>query len=52
MGEIFNYATGAIANRRQGHQALKETFRSIYEALQPGGLLWFDGAEPGRSAHA
>ena len=44
MGEIFNY----LHDPRNTDRALFKLFRRIHRALEPGGLLVFDGAEPGR----
>ena len=45
LGEIFNYRF----DRRNGAAALKKNLRRIYQALEPGGVLIFDVAEPGRN---
>jgi SAM-dependent methyltransferase len=44
IGECFNY----LFDEDNTDQALYALLRSIYEALDPGGLLLFDVAEPGR----
>lgn len=44
VGEVFNYRFDE-SNSRPARQAL---FRRIHDALQPGGLLLFDAAGPGR----
>jgi SAM-dependent methyltransferase len=44
LGECFNYLFDAANTRR----ALSGLFARIYDALQPGGLLIFDVATPGR----
>ena len=45
VGEAFCYA----ADPRAGLDALEARLRSIHDALEPGGLLLFDVAGPGRS---
>jgi SAM-dependent methyltransferase len=47
LGEVFNYLFDA-ANQPRRRARL---FRRIHDALLPGGLLVFDGAEPGRVRH-
>ena len=44
LGECFNY----LFDKRGGISELRRLFRRIYAALNPGGLLIFDIAEPGR----
>lgn len=44
IGECFNY----LFDEDNTEQALYALLRSIHEALDPGGLLLFDVAEPGR----
>jgi len=44
IGECFNY----LFDEYNTEQALYELLRRIHEALDPGGLLLFDVAEPGR----
>jgi hypothetical protein len=44
IGECFNY----LLDRDNSDAALAALFRRIYTALQPGGLLAFDVAVPGR----
>ena len=44
IGECFNY----LFDEDNTEQALYALVRSIHEALDPGGLLLFDVAEPGR----
>jgi len=44
MGEILNYQF----DERNNFQHLARLFRRIHDALPPGGLFVFDGAEPGR----
>jgi SAM-dependent methyltransferase len=44
MGECFNY----LFDEDNTDQALYALLRRIHEALDPGGLLLFDVAEPGR----
>jgi SAM-dependent methyltransferase len=44
LGEVFNYrfdSTNSVAS-------LRHVYRNIFDALQPGGLLVFDVAQPGR----
>ncbi len=45
LGEVLNYAFDAS----NSPAALERFFRGVQRALQPGGLLVFDLAEPGRS---
>lgn len=45
LGECFNY----LFDNRNGRSSLRRLFRQAYRALQPGGLLVFDVAEPGRA---
>lgn len=45
IGECFNY----LFDRRTSVPALRRLFRRIHAALEPGGLLIFDVAEPGRA---
>ena len=45
LGECFNY----LFDKRNGRSALRRLFRRAYRALQPGGVLVFDVAEPGRA---
>jgi SAM-dependent methyltransferase len=44
MGEIFNY----LSDSRNSDRELYKLFLRVYEALEPGGLFVFDGAEAGR----
>jgi SAM-dependent methyltransferase len=44
IGEIFNYA----CDERSGLEALTELARGVHAALEPGGVLLFDSAGPGR----
>jgi len=44
LGECFNY----LFDKTNSLSALRRLFRRIYIALEPGGLLIFDVAEPGR----
>ena len=44
IGEVFNY----LFDRQNTHAQLSRLFRRIHRALEPGGVLLFDGAEPGR----
>jgi SAM-dependent methyltransferase len=44
MGEVFNY----LFDDRNTQRRLGNLFRRIHDALCRGGLLVFDGAEPGR----
>jgi SAM-dependent methyltransferase len=44
FGEIFNY----LFDTENNEKSLYGLFRRVYEALNSGGLLIFDGAEPGR----
>jgi SAM-dependent methyltransferase len=44
IGECFNY----LFDEGNTDEALTERFRRIHAALCPGGVLLFDGAEPGR----
>jgi SAM-dependent methyltransferase len=46
LGECFNY----LFDRRNGRLSLVRLFRRAHRALQPGGLLIFDVAEPGRAS--
>jgi SAM-dependent methyltransferase len=48
VGEAFCYATDPTA----GLEALSERLHAIHRALEPGGLLLFDVAGPGRSGPA
>ena len=45
IGECFNYLFDDVGNT---DQALYELLQRIHKALDPGGLLLFDVAEPGR----
>ena len=45
MGECLNYRF----DERAGKASLRRLFRRAYRALEPGGLLVFDIAEPGRA---
>jgi SAM-dependent methyltransferase len=45
LGECFNY----LFDDRNNRTSLCGLFRQAYRALQPGGLLVFDIAEPGRA---
>lgn len=45
LGEVLNY----LHDRRQSASQLVRLFRRVHSALEPGGLLIFDVAEPGRS---
>jgi SAM-dependent methyltransferase len=44
IGEIFNYAFDSANSSRE----LAKLFARVYQALSPGGVFVFDGAEPGR----
>jgi SAM-dependent methyltransferase len=44
VGEVFNY----LFDRRNRASRLPRVLRNLYEALEPGGLLLFDVATPGR----
>lgn len=44
IGEAFNY----LFDERAGFAAMCEVFARAYDALEPGGLLLFDVAHPGR----
>ena len=44
VGEVFNY----LFDRRNRASRLPRVLRSMYQALEPGGLLLFDVATPGR----
>jgi SAM-dependent methyltransferase len=44
VGECFNYRFDASTSREQ----LRRLFRRIHESLEPGGILLFDAAGPGR----
>lgn len=46
LGECFNY----LFDHRNSLDRLRRLFRRIYAALEPGGLLIFDVAEPGRGS--
>src|SRR5262249_35651883 len=46
LGEVLNY----LFDPRNGRSALRRLFRRAFSALQPGGLLIFDVAEPGRAS--
>ena len=45
LGECFNY----LFDERNGRSSLRRLFRQAHRALQPGGLLVFDVAEPRRA---
>jgi len=45
LGECFNY----LFDKRNRRSALCRLFREAHRALQPGGVLVFDVAEPGRA---
>lgn len=45
-GEIFNY----LFDARNGAARLKKLFKQVHQALEPGGLFFFDFATPGRVA--
>ena len=45
IGEIFNYAFDGANSARE----LAKLFGRVYDALLPGGVFVFDGAEPGRA---
>jgi SAM-dependent methyltransferase len=45
VGECFNY----LFDTRNGRASLRRLFRRAHRALQPGGLLIFDIAVPGRA---
>jgi len=45
LGECFNY----LFDERNGRSSLCRLFRQAHQALQSGGLLIFDVAEPGRA---
>jgi SAM-dependent methyltransferase len=44
IGEVFNY----LFDRRNRASRLPQVLRTMYQALEPGGLLLFDVATPGR----
>jgi SAM-dependent methyltransferase len=44
IGEVLNY----LFDRQNTARRLHGLFRRVYRALSPGGVLVFDGAEPGR----
>ncbi len=44
IGEVFNY----LFDRRNRGNLLPRVLRKMYQALEPGGLLLFDVATPGR----
>jgi hypothetical protein len=44
IGEVFNY----LFDRRNRASRLAGVLRTIYQSLEPGGLLLFDVATPGR----
>jgi SAM-dependent methyltransferase len=44
VGEVFNY----LFDRRNRASRLPRVLRNLYQALEPGGLLLFDVATPGR----
>lgn len=46
VGECFNYRFDENVSR----ETLRALFQRVHAALQPGGLLLFDAAEPGRLA--
>jgi len=46
VGECFNY----LFDERNSREQLRRLFARIHEALEPGGLLLFDAAGPGRVA--
>jgi SAM-dependent methyltransferase len=46
VGEVFNY----LFDRRNRAGRLPRVLRTMYQALEPGGLLLFDVATPGRVA--
>jgi hypothetical protein len=48
VGECFNY----LFDGRNSARQLRRLFQRIFAALQSGGLLVFDVAEPGRGAGA
>jgi SAM-dependent methyltransferase len=48
LGECFNY----LFDERNGRYSLRRLFRQAHRALQSGGLLVFDVAEPGRARGA
>jgi len=45
VGEVFNY----LLDERYSLESLRSVLERIYAALQPGGLLLFDVAGPGRA---
>ena len=44
IGEVFNYQF----DERHSSRQLRECFERVFRALEPGGLLMFDVATPGR----
>ena len=44
LGEVFNY----LFDSKNNELALRKVFQNVFQALDPGGLLIFDIAEPGR----
>jgi len=44
LSEVINYAF----DRRNSHTQVKSLFRRLYKALEPGGVLLIDFAEPGQ----
>jgi SAM-dependent methyltransferase len=44
VGEVFNY----LFDRRNRASRLPRVLRNLYQAMEPGGLLLFDVATPGR----
>ena len=48
LGEIFNY----LSDPKNGAATLRRVCQRIYHALQPGGVLVFDVAEPARGKSA
>ena len=48
LGECFNY----LFDERNNKVSLRRLFRRAYRSLQPGGVLIFDVAEPGRATRS
>jgi SAM-dependent methyltransferase len=49
IGEAFCYVAPGTSTNADPTEALAERLRTIHDALQPGGVLLFDLAGPGRS---